>query len=398
MSSEVLFARQPILDKHNNLQGFELLYRGSLSLESNAKEATLDVIVNCCTGLLSANSDLTAPLWINLDKTFITSDLDIPIAPEFVVLEILESVRPTPDVLKVISSLHRKGYIIALDDFTFEEYNHAFMPYASIIKVDVLEENIDSIKEKMSHFDFTGKTLLAEKVESKEVFDTCKAIGFDLFQGYYLEKPSSIKGNKLNAGKQTMLHVVNELSQEDISVQEVTDLITTDPILIFKILKMVNSPIYPSKREITSLKEAVIKLGIVIVKRWAIIFSLLSVSSKPSELFRTLLIRAKICELQAQTLNSENKENYFLIGLLSGLDAILDMDTETITNQMELSEHIKQELLNTNKNSILNRVIQFEKGQYVESKEPPIQTLRELNEAYWQSAAWVDELMQLVKN
>ncbi|MGB2741666.1 MAG: HDOD domain-containing protein [Cognaticolwellia sp.] len=396
MPSEVLFARQPILDKNNKLYGFELLYRGNLSLDSNAREATLDVIVNCCTGMLETSNNLIAPIFINLDETFITSELYFPIAPEFGILEILESVTPTPKVLKVLANLHRQGYTLALDDFTFEEHNHLFLPFISIIKIDVLAFSIDTLQERLKEFNFSGKTLLAEKIESKEVYDKCVALGFSLFQGYYLEKPQIMMGKKLETSKHVMLRIVNELSNEDISVQEVSDLITTEPFLMLKILKMVNCPIYPSKREITTLKEAVVKLGVMVVKRWAIIFSLLSVSSKPVELFRTLLIRAKHCELFALAINHEHKDNYFIIGLFSGLDAILNVDLEVIIGQMKLSDYIKEELLGSDHHSILSMVRTFEK---VESKQPvnfSNETVIMLNNSYWQAACWSDELMELV--
>jgi EAL and modified HD-GYP domain-containing signal transduction protein len=395
-TSEVLFARQPILDESNKLYGFELLYRGNLSLDSNAREATLDVIVNCCTGMLDTSNNPIAPIFINLDETFITSELYFPIAPEFVILEILESVTPTPEVLKVLAKLNRQGYVLALDDFTFEEHNHLFLPFISIIKIDVLAFPIDTLQEKLKEFNFSGKTLLAEKIESKEVYDRCVALGFSLFQGYYLEKPQMMMGKKLETSKHAMLRIVNELSHEDISVQEVSDLITTEPFLMLKILKMVNCPIYPSKREITTLKEAVVKLGVMVVKRWAIIFSLLSVSTKPIELFRTLLIRAKHCELYAQAVNDEHKDNYFLIGLFSGLDAILNVDLEAIIGQMKLSDHIKDELLGHNHHSILNMIKAFEKVDCKQQGELSNETVILLNSCYWQAASWSDELMELV--
>jgi len=285
---------------------------------------------------------------------------------------------------------------LALDDFTFEEHNHLFLPFISIIKIDVLAFPIDTLQEKLKEFNFSGKTLLAEKIESKEVYDRCVALGFSLFQGYYLEKPQMMMGKKLETSKHAMLRIVNELSHEDISVQEVSDLITTEPFLMLKILKMVNCPIYPSKREITTLKEAVVKLGVMVVKRWAIIFSLLSVSTKPIELFRTLLIRAKHCELYAQAVNDEHKDNYFLIGLFSGLDAILNVDLEAIIGQMKLSDHIKDELLGHNHHSILNMIKAFEKVDCKQQGELSNETVILLNSCYWQAASWSDELMELV--
>ena len=400
MPHDVLFARQPIYDRKNAIFGFELLYRGDLLTppSDQATRATAEVLVNYCTGLIEDDATLGCPIFLNMDEDFITNGAFLSTGPEDLILEVLETVRPTPAVIQGLITLKRQGYRLALDDFIFEPGSEAFFPLVSIIKIDVLGMEISTIKHQLQEFNFTDKKLLAEKVEDDAMFKACKELGFDLFQGYYLERPSMVEGRNFNSSKLALLNLVAKLSKEDISVEEVSDLIVVDPSLVLQILKIINCPLYPFKREITNLREAVIKLGIVVVKQWAIILSLVAGSEQPSELFRTLLVRAKTCALFAVALKKDNAEDYFIIGLFSGLDSVLGVELTTLLNTVCFSTHIKRQLLSFNQDpeSILAMVIASEKGEQLNISLSSKNTLIMLDEAYWEGLMWADELMHFV--
>jgi EAL and modified HD-GYP domain-containing signal transduction protein len=286
-----------------------------------------------------------------------------------------------------------------LDDYAFDRDIEPFLPYVSMVKIDVLDFTPDGLEKHMETANLAGKTLLAEKIEDSAMYARCKALGFDLFQGYYLEKPTLVEGKKLATSQQTMLNLVSNLCRDDITVSEVAELITTDPHLIVKLLKIVNCPLFPFKREITDIEEAVIKLGIVVVKQWAVILSLVANSSQPSELFRTLLIRAKTCELYAKLLKRDNPQESFIIGLFSGIDAVLGIDKETVLNTVYFPEHMKQELIQTGKGKVgvLSMVMAFEdrikaEDQHILSTDTAIN----LNDAYWSGVMWADEIMHFL--
>ena len=395
MSHEVLFARQPIYDRENAIYAFELLYRGDLllPLPIQAAKATTEVLVNYCTGLIEDDATLGCPIFLNVDEEFITSNVFLPISPENLVIEVLETVKPTPEVINSLTTLRKQGYKLALDDFIFTPGSEAFFPLMSIIKIDVLDVDISTLKDKLEQFNFSSKTLLAEKVEDEATYKICKELGFELFQGYYLERPTIIEGRNFTGSKQTLLNLVSELSKDDVSIQEVSDLISADPSLVLKILKIINCPFYPFQREITNLREAVIKLGIVVVKQWAIILSLVAGTEQPTELFRTLLVRAKACHLFALIIKQDNAEDYFIIGLFSGLDAVLGIGMHTLLNNINFPSHVTQELLSLDKgeDSILAMVIGHEKGRFLSAR-----VADKLDKAYWESILWADELMKFV--
>jgi EAL and modified HD-GYP domain-containing signal transduction protein len=401
MSQSVLFARQPIYDRQNTLHGFELLYRGNAFLPASIQgaKATTEVLVNYCTGIIEKNAHAHLPIFLNVDEAFLLSGMFIPVPPDSIVLEILETVRPSKPIMRALTSLRRQGYILALDDFVFETEKQAFFPLISIIKIDVLGMELHALEHHLAQFNFKGKTLLAEKVEDNVMYDFCMNLGFDLFQGYYLEKPTLVKGQQLTSNKHNLLNLVSNLCRDDISVPEVSDLITTDANLVIKLLKIVNCPLFPFKREVIDIKEAVIKLGLVVVKQWAVILSLVAGSSQPSELFRTLLIRAKACELYAKLLNKDNAQEFFVIGLFSGLDAVLGIDMETLVETVHFPERVKVELLPSGRDKIgvLSLIMAYENRTKVdEDVSLTTETTTKLSDAYWSGVMWTDELMEFL--
>jgi len=399
MEGNALFARQPIFDRENKLFGFELLYRGDIDLQSLSEgvKATTTVLINYCTGLMETKAQDTKPIFLNVDEAFITSDLSIPVPPDKLVLEVLETVKVTNQSLEAISNLHERGYTIALDDYSFDGCQRAFLPFISILKIDVLSMSPEQLEHHLSEIDLTGKVLLAEKVENKAMYDRCVALGFTLFQGFYLERPSVIRGKTLSTNEKSMLHLIFNLTKEDITVNEISDIIATDPSLVVKLLRIVNCPLFPFRREIVEIREAVIKLGLNTVKQWAVILSFTTNSSQPNELFRTLLVRAKACELYATSQKKENSQEFFIIGLFSGIDVVLGIEMKELLNAMSFPEHIVNEIVpeHRDRGGILSYIMAFENSHSLDKKiEISQESLIDINSAYWSGAKWADELMQ----
>jgi len=334
---------------------------------------------------------------LNVDEAFITSDLSIPVPPDKLVLEVLETVEVTNQSLKAISNLHERGYTIALDDYSFDACQSAFLPFISILKIDVLSMSPEQLEHHLSKIDLTGKVLLAEKVENKTMYDHCVALGFTLFQGFYLESPSVIKGKTLSTNEKSMLHLIFNLSKEDITINEISDIIATDPSLVVKLLRIVNCPLFPFKREIVEIKEAVIKLGLSAVKQWAFILSFATSSSQPNELLRTLLVRAKACEHYARFQKKDNPQEFFIIGLFSGIDVVLGIEVKELLSAMSFPEHIVNEIVpeHRDKKGVLSLIMAFENNRFLDKNiEISQESLIDMNNAYWSGTKWADELMQ----
>ena len=395
-----MLARQPIYNIKNQLFAFELLYRrgnNEGAKVTNDFEATSELLANLCTNSLDEEMCANRLTFINVDLEFLTSDSFFPSPPHNVVFEILETVEVTEFSINCIRNLKRKGFTFALDDFELDGHHSKLFPYISYLKIDVQAESLDDIEQYLNNLGEVKFSLLAEKVEDKDSLDRCMQMGFELFQGYYLERPKIITGNKVLSNKQVVLELISQLSREDIQNSEIAELISTDPRLTFKLLKIVNCPLYPFNREIKNIHEAVVMLGVDVIKQWAQILILVSESEQPVELFRTLLVRAKTCELHAKSIKLADAKDYFTVGLFSGIDAVLNLTLETILNEIQLASHIKAALVDETfcENNVLLLVQRFEKNPAEVSMLSPERQIN-LGENYWESAKWTDEIMTLI--
>ncbi len=395
----VLLARQSILDEHSQLYGFEVLYRGTtydITQSQDGMGATQELLSNVYTSILDEVALANRKIFINVDEQFIHSPSFFPSHSTQIVLEILETVPATPKVLEKIKSLRTQGFEFALDDYVFEPGREAFLPLVSYVKIDVLECSIEKVEEKIKHLRNFPFRLLAEKVENQQVFDQYKALGFELFQGYFLERPKLVHGTKVPASQQVTLKLLSELTRDDISVDEVTDLIICDPRMAMKILLLVNSSLFAFVRKISNVREAVVLLGIEAVKKWAIVLLLISDSQQPIELFRTLLSRAKALELYAVSAGKNNPNDYFSLGLFSGIDAALGIEMGQVTACLHLDPALI-EALNFHSGDMgeLLSTLQMLERQTLDDSVCAINR-HLLDSTYWQGLVWADELLDSV--
>ncbi|MDM7861131.1 HDOD domain-containing protein [Alteromonas sp. ASW11-36] len=398
-----LFARQSIFTAEHELYGFEFLYRGARlgSDDPNAAHlASIELLDHMCTCILEENLNAGKPLLLNVDEQFLLDDNLFHTPLDNVIFEILETVEPTPEIVNRVRKLAQAGFKFALDDFVFEPNKTPFFKYLSILKIDVMGIDWALMASKLPELQLSNCLLLAEKIESEEEFERCKALGFDLFQGYHLERPKPIHGKKLETNQQAALRLVSELSRPDIETEEVAQLISLDPILTVKILRLINCPLYQLVREVKSVREAVVILGLNVVKQWAIILSLVSASDSPQELFRQLLVRAKtlalIGERQAKEQPDIDVSGCFLTGILSGVDAIFGTEQGTVIQQLTLDDEVKRALLTQDNfmGQLLNDTIGYERFDSSVFERMSDEQKFAFIHSYQKSLVWADEVLR----
>ncbi len=398
VSDSAYIGRQSIYDRKLNVYAYELLYRseemsGQAPAEFDGNMATSNVMMNTFfeLGLDTIVGNKIA--FINLTQDFIDGTIEIPAFKNKVVLEVLENIEPSQKTIDGMISLKQKGFDIALDDFSFEEKMMPLIDYADLIKVDItllsrsqLEKHVLLIKKEKKI------KLLAEKIETKEEFDHCKSLGFDYYQGYFLEKPSIVKGQKMPANKVALLQLLIKLQNPDVEIDELEKLIVNDASLTFKLMRYINSPAFNVDRNITSIKQILMILGLNNLKQWMTLIVISGIDDKPSDLIRISLVRAKMCVKLAETTKQKNSQEYFLLGIFSMLDAMLDQDLETILNSMPLKQELKKALLNYEgiHGSILKCIIAYERGDVKSMRcgKIPKKLLRQF---YLASLSWADE-------
>ena len=341
--NDLMMAQQPIFDRKNKLFGYELLFRNNDEEMANVidgEDATSQVLVNLCIGITELEAQVRTPYFVNITRDLLMSDAFFPIDPKLVFIEILEDQKITPDVVRDVAKWHRAGYRFVLDDYSFDPNYDALFPYIEMIKIDVLYTDPHKYHTKIQELLKKKLILVAEKVEDKKMYESCKELGFSLFQGYYLQKPEIVKGRRISTGMSNALELVSELSNENITIEKVTKLVSKDPTLSYQLLRILNSPICGLQRKVTNLKEAVVYLGLKQIKKWALLITITANSKHSNEIFRFLLIRAKCCEALAVQEKSSSPDSDFMAGIMSGIDLVLQVEKKIVFEQINLDDEV----------------------------------------------------------
>ena len=393
-----LVGRQTIYNRKLDIYGYELLYRPGENMVAEGNEfdgciATGEVMLNTFMeiGLETLVEDKFA--FINLTQEYVEGTLPIAFDCDSVVLEVLEDIDPTPLVIEGIERLKSRGFTLALDDFVFEEHLMPLVPLVDIIKIDimgmstgVLKNGIDNLRKS-----FTGK-LLAEKIENQKEFDLCISLGFDYFQGYFLEKPVVVKGQKMPSNQVATIQLLGRLQDPNVEYEELEGVIKNDPSLSFKLLRYINSPSFNLDAEISSIKQALMLLGLATLKRWMTLIVMSGASDKSPDIILKALSRAYMCEQLSKILKLKNQNQYFLVGLFSILDAMLGQEKSEILSQIPLPEEFKMALLENrgNMGKILKCVVAYEHGDWKEVKCGKV-PLKLIQKKYLEAIHWANE-------
>jgi EAL and modified HD-GYP domain-containing signal transduction protein len=400
-------ARQPILDIKKKVYGYELLFRtGTDNVFPNIdqEKATSKMIEGLQFDLGLDKISAGKFAFINFTEESILKSYPNLLPKEQVVIEVLETVKPTSNIYEALKKLSQEGYVIALDDFIHSEEWEPFYTLCKIIKVDCLnittEQLSDIAKLKIRH---PHIVLLAEKVESYEEFARYIDLGFDLFQGYFFSKPEVMKNVSMSSSQSLLTSLLNEVTRLEPDVKQITTLLETDAGLSFKILRYTQSPLFQRGSKIESIRQAVVLLGKAELERFIVLLFAASLGQdKPSELIKLSMHRAKFSETLALLSHKKNQESSaFLVGMLSLIDAMLDANIEELIGNMPLSDNIKDALL-VHKGWLANVILVceiMEKGQWNKMDKACAIMKLEYDDvvcAYEDAAIWAEQRLSML--
>ncbi len=392
-----LMARQPIFDLKLNVVAYELLFRQFSENEANVIDgdnATSELLVNAFTELNIDEVVGDHRAFINFTKTLIGKPP--PFDKEKFVIEVLEDVPIDRELVDQLSNLKKMGYVLALDDFIHTPAADMILPLADIVKIDVLQLNDSELEEHVQLLSSYDLTLLAEKVETHEMYRRCEALGFELFQGYFFSKPELISGRKVPASKLLVLELLGKLQDPSTEIDGLETLVSRDPVLSFKILKLVNSASYAPRRKIESITRAITYLGLDMIRSLASLLALSNLSDKPNALKDQSVIRAKMCELIGAKITRTEGPIYFSVGLLSTLDAYFDQPMAELIHKLSLHQKVVDALLYQQGvyGEVLQAVIGLEQARFDQINLPALEqygiSIEVLNQVQLDSITWYE--------
>jgi c-di-GMP phosphodiesterase len=338
--------RQAIFDRRLQVVGYELLYRNSdenRARFSDADKATAETMLNAFVELGLDTLAPGVPVWVNLPEAFLLGKYPIPLPPERAVLEVLEDVPVTPELIAALERYRADGFKIALDDFVLNDSTRALLPLAWAIKVDVLNVAREEIARQFAELKPAGAIMVAEKISTHDENVFLRDLGFYYFQGHFLEMPIVAKTKRMPHDRAALVKILSALYDEKLDLRAIETLVAAEVGLSARLFKLASSAAFSLGQPIGSVRQAVLRLGVQQVSALIVLIMVAGFDDKPLELARQALIRARMCEALAKHEHLAT-DQLFTAGLLSLLDAVLDRPLHEILAQMQIAPLVREAL------------------------------------------------------
>ncbi len=389
-TSEVLLARQPILNGELAAVGYELLYRRPGSEHADVRDdelATARVSLNAMTEIELELLVGRRRAWINVTREFVLGGLAETIPPDRVVLELLEDQFVDQALLDAVSRLRRGGYMIALDDFTLTPEIEPLLSRVDIVKLDLRALGAAGLTRLARELSPHRVTLVAEKLEDHADFEIAVAAGCDLFQGYFFCRPELIEGTAVAPNRLSLLKLAADVQNPAVDLHALDRVISTDVALSYRLLRYMNSAYFSLRQPVSTVMQAVTLLGIDNVRSWTTMMVLAQIGGKPRELFITALVRARFCQLAGRAEDGPGSER-FALGLFSVIDALTDRPMASVVQTLPFPEAMRDALVRrSGPGRLLDCVEAMETGDFAGARE----LVADAPDHYLDAVAWTNE-------
>ena len=334
--------------------------------------------------------------YINFTQSLLLQKFPLILPKESTVIEILENVQPTAELVAACREMAQKGYTFALDDFTYSPELHPLIELAHIIKFDFRMSSLENIQDYLGKIQRRDNLiLLAEKIETYDEFQKAREMGFNLFQGFFFCKPELITGKEIPGSQLALLQIMAEVNRPEFDIQKIETLIAPDVSLAYKMLRYINSAFFAKAQRISSIQQALVYMGEAEIRRFVSLVAMSNLAKgKPGELIRAACIRGKFCELLGTIIAQPVKPSeLFTLGMFSLIDAILDQPMQKIMKELPLADDIKKALIER-KGRLIGYLLlaeTYEKGQWDQmTKVAQVMRVSEekLPEIYLEACKW----------
>jgi EAL and modified HD-GYP domain-containing signal transduction protein len=350
MEDQAFIGRQPIMDEKQQIIGYELFFRHSAEAETAVFEdefkAYSSVLMNTIGGIDMQWLLGDKLAFINVNEAMLKSEFLELMPPKRTVLEILRTVTPSAEIVERCQNLREQGFKIALDNPHLSIELSPLLSCADYIKIDVQTLDSAELQKKYNQLHVPSVKMIAEKVETDAQFEDCKRIGFRLFQGFHFARPETFTAKVINASFDSVLNILNTVSQDG-EIKDIEAGFKKDTALSFKLLRYINSVGFGLSCEIQSINHALTILGRKQLYRWLTLLMVTAgENSTPPALMKTSITRGRLTELLGESyFEKHDRDNLFIVGVFSLLDAILKMPMETVLEKIQLPETVSEALL-----------------------------------------------------
>jgi EAL and modified HD-GYP domain-containing signal transduction protein len=390
-------ARQPILTREQQVFGYELLFRDGLENVFQATDTEAAARSTLDSSLVMGFDVLCdgQRAFINCTRDLLLKDGIMLLPSGQTVVEVLEVVEPDDLVIAACERLKVAGY--TLDDYVANDKREPLTALADILKVDFERTPRAQQLELVKRFAPMGRRMLAEKVETQEQFAAAQDVGFVYFQGYFFRRPEVLRTREIPTNRVNYLRMLAAVSKDEMDLRELEQMIKTEASILYRLLRYLNSPIFGMRSEIHSIRHALAILGEREIRRWIRLVTLVSAGEqKSSDLVLSALVRARFCELVSSRI-PRGQTDLFLMGMVSMMDAILEISMGEILEKIALDKETKTVLSGGGGRlkPVYDLMLAQEAGKWEAAKQAAEQ-LRiaesETGELWWQAMQWARQV------
>lgn len=344
--------RQPIIDRERRLVGYELLFRPlptSLTAQDpdareqlTGDEMTTRVIFNAL-GLGVTRLTGGALVFCNADRGVLTGATPVSLPPKQTVIEVLETVTMDDEVLAGCRALRAAGYRLAADDFTWTGHAEALLDVVDIVKIDLRITPHDQLAALVERCRLHDVRLVAEKIESADELALCMDLGFDMFQGYHLGRPTTVSGPALGPSRLAIMQLASAVLDDDVEYDTIDKMLRTEPELSYQLIQLAAIGRFgETKRDIASIRQALVWIGLNRLRGWIPALLLRPSGRAIDTNLPAVLGRARLAELLAKQLFPADADHAFTAGMLSAFDLLLGVPRENLALLLDIPPRLQQ--------------------------------------------------------
>jgi EAL and modified HD-GYP domain-containing signal transduction protein len=401
MTEDVFVGRQPIYKERTEVFGYEVLCQqndlGRAAFEYADADSAALVKTSIDSGLDKlVGQDLA---FVSVTRDFLQSDFCSSLPKERVVLEIPGDTVKSRAAVDCVAKLSNEGYTFALKNCENGDQLGPIAAFTDIAKIDIRTVNYEEVVRQFISLRQFDVKLLAENVETRDDYEFCKKLGFDYYQGFFFCKPDIGTHKKIPFNRLSTLHLLAKLQDPKISPQDLERAVAQNLAITYKVLRYLNSPALSLPRKIESIRHAVMLVGTRLLSNWASLAMLESIEDKPREVMVTAMVRAYMCQRLGTSLHQKNLDQFFTVGLLSIIDALLDRPLRDALMVLPLAENVKQALLENEglMGAALDCVKAYERADWEKARCPGLDE-KTIRDAYLTSVISTRGMMQAFVN
>ena len=383
-SAGVFVARQPIYDRSMRVAAYKLLLKHTIGGSREEEAATSGTVAE-----LGLNLVMGHPAHIRVSRRFVLEGHARALPADRVVLELLERNEIDDEYVERARALAAAGYQLALDDFTWDERIVPLLESATYVKLDLRALGVPGVNEHVRRLAPHGVRIVAEKVETEWERTACAALGLELFQGYFFERPRLVRGRPAPKVALDRMRAAAGVAAGG-RFEDVERVVRNDPGLSVRLLRYVNSAAVGLRHPVGSLRQAMMLVGADRMRQWILLVMIGDLGRMRPALLASALLRARLCEQLARVKGIRGAESAFTVGLLSVCDALLEVPLDAVIPSLPLTEDVRDAIVSRHGQlgALLSRAVVLQHA----AAEPEPREARVLAEAHGWAEAQLAEL------